>query len=460
MRERVSALQRAKLRSRGVLSIHSDGCDPRDIPRDVVYNSLQAVSVDDSRPTAETCRQADLLFARLQQAAVFKNSKLNDKRAYWRRVLHAAKRAIYHNGCVTYPRNYRHQDFSKARVQVIEAAIDSGLFYEHRSPKGSPKMSRLLPTSKLRKLGSADPWDFDPAMETQFVYLRSRDDKEDISVDLSKLPSWHIASETQDRLRLVNRVNNQYEITCETYSEWERDFTERRQLRPIHYARFTDRWDWHGRLYTGRYGHQSLRKIERRTIQFNGCPSVELDYRGMHPRMLYHLRGIDYDADPYMLWGDDTSPAQRLLAKTLINISFNAATRDAAVNRAKLEMATTTKQKDKGGNSERKHGKRLEDALTLYRAYKQAGLTFDEVYNLAQERHQPIARYFGSDAGIWLMRIDSSIAIDVMYDFAKLCIPCLCCHDSFIVPEHCEQQLREAMNRWYFQRFGFFPVID
>jgi hypothetical protein len=186
---------------------------------------------------------------------------------------------------------------------------------------------------------------------------------------------------------------------------------------------------------------------------------VELDYGGMHARILYHIHSIDFQDDPYALWGKKTTPALRLLAKTCINISLNSKTRENAISQCNLEMSTWTKDKDNERKPIRKQGKALEDALRLYTASKKSGVTFGQIYDLALKHHKPIAKYFGSDAGIWLMRVDSAIAIDVMYEFAKQAIPCLCCHDSFIIPEHHEQELRELMNKWYSLRFRYFPVI-
>ncbi|MCH8047382.1 MAG: hypothetical protein IID44_27085 [Planctomycetes bacterium] len=450
-----SALRTAKLQLAGKTLNSPDRLPPADIPRWVVYNHLKAISIDDANPTTETRRQADYLFEKVQQASVFKSTKIGDKKAYLARVLHALKRAMYHEGCVLHPRNFHHDAFSKARLQVIEALIEIGMVFEHRSPKGSPKMSRLLPMPELEEYADADPWAFDPNQVTQFVSLRERKTKLELPFD----PSIHIARDTQERLELINQVNSRYEITHEHYSEWDADFTERRRLRPVHRAIFTDRWEWHGRLYTGRYGHQSLRKIERRTIEFNGCPSSELDFGGMHPRLLYHLREIDYRDDPYKLWGDDTTEAQRRLVKTLVNAAINATTRRQAIQASKFQMSRFTKERDSKGKRRYKTGKKLDDAITLHQAYRETDMTFGGIYDRAVRRHPRIADYFGSDAGMWLMRIDSSIAMDVMYHFAKRCIPCLSCHDSFIVPRQHEQDLREVMNRWYSLRFTYFPVI-
>jgi hypothetical protein len=344
-----------------------------------------------------------------------------------------------------------HPEFSRIRLQIIECAIEGGLLYGgHRSPPGSPKMSRLLAMPELNKYTKADPWTFEPNTNKIYVRIRRRSDKTEEIIHFSELRYNHVANVAQKRLELINEVNSRYEIMYDKYSDWEDAFVGRRQLRPIHYVVFTERWDWHGRLYTRRFGHQSLYKFERNTIKFNGCPSVELDYSGMHTRLLYHLRDMDYRGDPYALWGKKTTKPQRQLAKTLINIALNAPTRKAAISQCNLEMSTWTKKKDVNGRRMRKSHKALKDAICLREAYKESGLTFSEIYDLAIEHHKPIVKHFGSDAGIWLMNADKDVAINIMYELAEQAIPCLCCHDSFIVPKHHKQLLRELMNKWYY----------
>lgn len=430
---------------------------PSEIPPRVVYNKLKAVAIDPAaKPTMETRRQADILFEKVQQASVFKSSKVEDKRRYLHNVLHALKSAMYHQGCVMHPRSFHHPGFSKARLQVIEALIEMELVHEQPSPKGSPKMSRLLPLLELKKYADADPWTFDPNVILQYVYLVDRTpEKNELPIDWS----LHIAQDTQDRLKLINEVNSQYRIDYLCYDPVEDDFQERSVLRPVHYAKFTERWDWHGRLYTGQYGHQKLRNLERGTIQFNECPGVELDYSGMHPRLLYHLCEIDYRDDPYALWGKKTTDGMRLLAKKVISAAINAASRDSAISSCNKARSIYTEKKDATGRALRKSGKALHNAIQLNKAYVDAGIKFGEIYDLALRHHAPIAQYFSSDAGMWLMRIDSSIAMDVLYHFAKLCIPCLGVHDSFIVPESHGQELRETMLRYYRLRMGYFPVV-
>ena len=445
---------------------------PHDVPPWILYE-LRSLSIDlNSEPTAETIRQADKLFEKkIKRASIFRSHKIDDKRKYWHKVFHTAKQAMHGDSTIAIVRNERHPEFSNIRLQVIECAIEKKLLWERRSKPGSPKMSRAVPTTTLRRYAESDPWVFDPNTEKKYVYLRKRDDKTDIPFDLDAMPRGHVARMAQERLELINDMNNQYKIKYCPYSTYDKMFIGRRQIRPIHYAIFTERWDWHGRLYTGKYGHQSLSKLERHTIEFTGCESVERDYEAHHTRILYHLLDIDYRDDPYKLWGKKTTNEQRVLAKTVINAAINAKTRKDTISACNNAMRTCTNEKmkdakghiitDKKGRPryERKTGKALIDAVYLYDAKNKVGISFEQIYDLALRRHKLISRYFRSDAGMWLMRIDSSIAIDIMYEFAKEAIPCLCCHDSFVVPAHHEQLLVELMTKWYFLRFGYNPVI-
>lgn len=418
----------------------------RDISRDAVYNSYPAFPVNlTAQVSPEVQRDADRLFDTF--AAALAGRKIREKRVYWHRLFHTALRAAQANGCIRVSRNLSTE--KRIHVQVVDAAVGAGLFLEHRSPPGSPKMSRLLSLAPIEKHVKLDPWRFDRTAEKQFVFLRERETGNDFQVDWS-LP---IAAETQSRLELINEVNSRWRIIYEPFDQWQDEHSGFRQLRPVHYAVFTERWNWHGRLYTGKYGQQQLRKIERETIQFDGESSVELDYSGMHPRLLYHLAEMQFDGDPYALWGKRTTGPMRLMAKQIINAAINAESRDAAISASNREMRTTA------DNGERKIGKALEVARLLKRAADETGLKFADIYDLAAQRHPEIAKFFGSDFGMVLMRIDSSIALDILYHFAKRGCPCLSVHDSFIVPVSHAQELKRVMHEFYQLRTGFLPIV-
>jgi hypothetical protein len=405
--------------------------------------------------TAQTRRRADVLFERMRRDGLVGGYKLEAKRLSLHYVYHALLRAHYHGACVMFPRNEKAPDFSELRLQVVDAVVGAGLAREERSRPGrSPHMSRLIPSDSLADAAPVDPWTFDPHPVERLVYLYRRgDDKEEIAFD----PDHPVAREVQVRLGRVNRVNAQYEITYEMDDEWgtgETRLQRTRVLRPVHYAVFTDDFEHHGRIYTGRYGHQGLKKAERGTIRFNGAPSVELDYSGLHPRLAYHLEGVDYREDPYRLWGQDTTPPMRLMAKVMVNALLNAPDRAAAVSSCNLAMSVYT------STGQHKSGKALSDAVALRKAAKQSGLTFKGILPAALRRHARIAHHFGSDAGMRLMRVDSRIALRVLHHFATRAVPCLGVHDSFIVPRAHEATLRRVMLRAYEREVGHLPVVQ
>ena len=308
-------------------------------------------------------------------------------------------------------------------------------------------MSRLVASPELVGHIDSDPWAFDPNESVQLVFVRDRKTKDDIEFD-SEHPT---AVTVQRRLEKLNRLNSQYTITCKVSDGWGNVST--RQLRPLHYAIFTDDFSHHGRIYTGEYGHQNLASIERRTIQFDSEPSVELDYSGLHTRMIYHLEGIDFTHDPYRLWDRQTTPELRYVAKVVVNAGINARTHTATISACNHAMSTKTE------DGQRKQGKALSDAIRLYDAYRRTGITFVEVFDLAIRRHRRIAEYFGSDAGLRLMNLDGKIALDILSHFADRSIPCLGVHDSFVVPRHVMAELREVMLRMYRKRLHFEPQI-
>ncbi len=416
-----------------------------DLEKWYVYNRLPAIAINQDNPTMETRRQADILFDRLE----LRGYKRHDKREFFSRLVQAGKRAYHVRGCVMCPRHP--QLTSRARLQVIDAAADAGLFASYRSPPGSPRMSRLVPLMPLAEITEADPWTFDPVRPQQLVFLRRRDDEQDEIAFDTKEP---IPAGIQERLELVNEINNRFEITYEPYDEWEDCHRGQRQLRPVHYARFTDDWEHHGRLYTGKYGHQSLRKLERQTIRFGREVSVELDYGGLHTRMLYHLAGKDYEGDPYALWGDDTTKPLRKMAKAMVNAAINAKSRTAAISACNHQMSPKT------ADGAWKTGKEWQKAAMLRRASHETGVKFATIYDLALQHHAPIADGFGSDAGMMLMNLDGQIALDILFCFARHGVPCLGCHDSFIVPVSYKDKLRSAMMHYYRRRLGYDPEVS
>jgi hypothetical protein len=324
---------------------------------------LPSVLIDpDATLTARYRRLHDRLFDERVRPRL-KGYKAGEKRRISARLFAAALRASWEGGTVRYPRDLHHT--SKAHLQVIDAWVAAGLLHDVRSKPGrNPYMSRLYPSDDFAKLAADDPWEFDAGRTNSYVAVQERKTKEGVPFD----PGHPVAAEFRRKLELINDVNAQWEITYTPWDDLASRYRPRRRLRPVHIAKFNDPdFATGGRLYTERYGHQALQKIERVTIQFAGEPSVELDYGGLHVRMLYHQQHLPCRGDPYALWGDATTPQLRLLAKTTVNALINAKSPKAAVSACNKAMCATTN----GGI--KKRGKALRDARQLVRRLEGVG---------------------------------------------------------------------------------------
>jgi hypothetical protein len=423
-----------------------------------VFNRLKSIPINhNSKPSLESSRQTDRIFVQLKLSGY----KLEAKRSHWRLLYQHAMRAHQQGAYLRLSRDMNRSNVSRASLQVIDAAVAAGYLIEHRAKPWSPKMSRYIPSATLATHTTRDPGAFDPNTMTGLVVVRDRETKKPIPFD----PGHPVAVDVQRRLELVNSVNSRFLITFKVWDEFHEEFVSVRRLRQIHFASFTNDFTMHGRLYCRGHSHQSLLKLERPTTHFDGERSVELDFSGMHTRLLYHLEGLEYPGDPYELWANTTSE-MRLLAKVFLNALINAKTPEQAVKAANNAMSSRTK------SGKRKTGKTLWDALRLYLAYKSTGVKFEEMVPLVLELHRPIAHLFGADRGVHLMRIDSAIALDILHRFARAGEPCLSVHDSFIVPHLQQSKLESVMRQAYHDlvlklrresltpgRVHFYPVI-
>jgi len=196
-------------------------------------------------------------------------------------------------------------------------------------------------------------------------------------------------------------------------------------------AKFTNKLTLGGRLYTHGISHyQGLLKQERRDITIDGHPTVEIDYSGLHPMLLYAAEGIQYRGDPYSLI--ESNPIARPFLKTIllcmINTDFVWAQR--AANNTLLN----------------KYSKQQREELAQI-SITRAGPLMKKFI----EVHKPIAHYLctGHETGLRLMNKDAKIALDIINHFIKQDIPILCIHDSFIIRQLYADELEKVMKEIY-----------
>lgn len=188
------------------------------------------------------------------------------------------------------------------------------------------------------------------------------------------------------------------------------------------------RFECGGRLYAP---VQNLRRHERMQLRVAGAPTVEADYKSLHPRMAYHAVGLVAPEDVYanaQPWVRDPHRA-RNINKAVLLVGLNAANKWQATGAIRSQIAG----KGFGVYS-------LDRVATFLRTVK--------------AHHAPIRSFFHSDVGVELQRRDSDIAFEVCRHFANKGVPCLPIHDSFRVPgTHLHELVWIMRDRyeWYMQ---------
>ncbi len=174
-----------------------------------------------------------------------------------------------------------------------------------------------------------------------------------------------------------------------------------------------------GRFYGGWW--QTIPSRYRSRILINSKRTVEFDYSGLHPAILYAEAGRDLPDDPY---DGILAPQHRDLVKKAFNAMVNA----------KHELT------------------RPPYGLVL----RETGMTWRQLSSAIREKHQPISDAFYSNVGTHLQFIDSELAERVLLHFTQrpLNAAVLPVHDSFIMHHGYETDLRTVMDKFFTERFG------
>ena len=165
-----------------------------------------------------------------------------------------------------------------------------------------------------------------------------------------------------------------------------------------------------GRFYGGWW--QNIPKEFRTKLLINGKRTVEFDYSGLHPALLYAKAEVSIPDDPYDIGLD---PKHRGSVKKAFNAMLNA--------------ETNLRSPPKG--------------LLV----KEIGLPWKEMKRLIKEKHSAISDYFGTGEGLRLQYKDSCIAEELMLRFIdeKSGTALLPIHDSFIVHQGYADELKDMM---------------
>lgn len=198
----------------------------------------------------------------------------------------------------------------------------------------------------------------------------------------------------------------------------------------------------HGmRFYQPEY--QNLKSELRPSLIIGNDAVTEYDYSSFHIRMLYHMEGIDLQEDPYGIF--DYNPRLRTAVKLMTNIAINSSSETSAIRAMndKLFRLNRSGKLDK-----------------VVKAMHEANLKASNLLQIVKSKHPEIAQYFNSGIGVELQYKDSMLAESILDHFMRKGVPCLCIHDSFIVPRPYGEELKSVMEEKYKERFNFSAKVD
>lgn len=250
------------------------------------------------------------------------------------------------------------------------------------------------------------------------------------------------ANAARDRLRIINDMLESHwadlALTDEQLAQelkridGERDDEAAQSFdfaaRTVYRVFNNDDWEQGGRFYGAWW--ISIPSHLRRHILIGGKKTVEVDYSGIHPAMLFALAGKDIPIDPYARCvTNKENEGERKLVKKTFNALLNA---DSVKGISKI--------------------KKYDESLT--------GRNWDDFKRFIVESYPECADHFGTGAGLRLQRMDSDLAEAVMLRFADMGYACLPVHDSFIVHHEMRDVLEDTMKAVFRGMFGVESKVE
>lgn len=322
------------------------------------------------------------------------------------------------------PNEWKHTMYGRAgpnTINLIDVLNEKGFLQIKRGYKmeREARKSRIWATEKLLEYCPefSTAVIYDPV---QLVILKDADGKLKEYKDTAK--TYKIRA----ILKKANAVNGKADIRYREYT-----------LAPFLHAVFREKFTLYGRLHTRGYRHyQGFSGEERKEITINGDQTIELDFSGLHPHLLYAKQGIQFFGDPYSIV-DDRPEARPFLKQILLSMLNN--------------KDETTAEKTGNYWLYNNHGER--------KSLKEIGITRARPsIDAFKQAHKPIAHHFcnGKKTGMRIMNLDAQIALDIIKHFTKQNIPILSIHDSFIVQKRYKNELWQVMHRTYHKHTGGF----
>lgn len=229
-------------------------------------------------------------------------------------------------------------------------------------------------------------------------------------------------------LRLVNDLLKGTDIATTREANLLTDFDDKYsgQTTDLYRVFNNGSFDQGGRFYGGWWQH--AKKHLRRCITIDGHQTIEADFKGLHPAILFAKHGLAIPEDPYALVpGIADNDTLRGHAKTTFLALLNAGKR---------------------GTSEPKDFDAAEHGMTK--------ATFQQS---VRDAFPMLPGIFGTGIGLRLQREDSDLAERIMLHFAAKGVPVLSVHDSFIIAAEHKDELVQVMRAVFHETYGQLPMV-
>jgi hypothetical protein len=374
-------------------------------------------------------------------------------------------------------------------VDLMDALIESGWctwdrgFYDRR-PGGKSRLTRLYPTTKifipgqlsftdtyvdarelieLRAFQSKEPLPYEDTRytrrcrrqlerynafmsEQEIVYYQLPENKVQLFVDPH---TQRVVSNSLAMKKIEREINGgekcvEIEKVIVHYSADKAASTRKTIGSPAARRIFNQSLSLGGRHYTS---YQTVPQIERACMLFGDEPSVELDFKSLHPTLLYHRENENPPDDCYHVFGDCRDEIARPLVKLILLIVFNVNGQTMEKKIANAKWAVMVKFRNEKWR--RKIG-----IMPLPVILDQCSVTLDGLLTLVMFTHRPIQKYFFSGCGLKLQKQDSEIMRDILNKCTWREIPAMPIHDSVIVPARFTEELEYIMSGAYHRSTG------
>lgn len=360
----------------------------------------------------------------------------------------------------------------RLRVRMWDALVAGRLVIMQKGSEASGRQTRYLATSLLLK--HFHEWPLEQLINFQLVrnttsprqpsrdalvVLRSGNEdsnkalpmpEDELNACFGGVSIAAYLENVEDDIEFINRSNlrHSWEAFKELPDGCYRAFQPNVCFRQLHSKRLM----LYARLYTwDTTSAQNLPKLERQMMRIDGESVAELDYAGLHIRMLYHFEGDDpsrttdiYRPEcvlPGACLESETQASARRFVKSATNILLNNSTRKRAI----LAVGGLLH-----GNAE---------SLIWASLLRQEGITARDAVDRIVSAHPKVKHRFFTEIGSLLQTLDGMVMRHILMAFAMENRPALGIHDS-VLCRASDAGFAEAMMKIHYHAlFGFWPAI-